>query len=347
MPRRLPSRLARGGKSALLIGLCAAAAAYGVGFLLALVGDLGRSYATSKLIVLGFAAVWWSVSWYLWSAATVPEMLRNSRVAFDIRPGSTSTAANPFDRELSRWSRDIQTVTPFATAAVALLLCAYLVIATRYLDRVYMLPEFDDTWGSDPHLSLKNGVAAVWLFVFALAVVPNVVGAVQYLKVVYRISMTPVSSGRSPAHAMLQLVPSLPVAREGLRNIALFGLVGGVLWTAAAATWGAAVAVGGARSHELVPVVLFVIFGLVIFLLPQILLRNTLVRIRSARIGQLREEHPGTGAIELQKLDETVRRLNGDTLWPHGGTAVSLFALGVQLIPAVATVASDLLSTKA
>ena len=306
----------------LRLGIVSGLAPLAVSLTIARVYGLDRDYLRAwPFVLLAAFAIAWSVAWYLWSASNVPVILLRSRAAFE--------DDGRFDEVARRWARDVRVISPLAIAGAAIGLTVYVALAAHRLDDLYGLPAVTGTWADGPKLWPKTFILCTWAIAAAVAAVPNLIGAAAYLRLVSRIG-----TGREKNLATTE---SLPVARDGFRALALFGLIGGVAWTIASATWAFAVALNGVRWDELLPVVAATLIGIAILVGPQLSLRQALVRIRHARVAAQKKE---TKSIET--LDEKVRELYSDSTWPHGGAVLGSVALAAQIvIPIATTVATN------
>lgn len=308
----------------LAAGLAAAAVAYVAGLALAASIGLAGDYLRARLVYLGVFGVVWSVAWFLWSVANVPQMLLGSRVAFAAPRAS-------FDAQFRRWSAELRRTPTWWLLLWFAVPAGYVVAGTQLLvpeDRpLWGLPEFGEVWLEGDDLLVKNLVAVVWAAAFALAVAPNLAGAWKYLRIVASIA-------RGSA---LPLAESPVIAREGLRRVALFGLIGSFAWTVAGASWGFVVAYDHFSWHELVPAVVLSAMAVVLLFFPQLVFRRTLVRLRLARLRQLVSDE----GQPLHDVEDRVRSLQQDAVLPHGGLVAALIVLVVQVgVPAASVVVS-------
>lgn len=319
----------------LAIALAGVAILFVAGLLVSLTIDMGGTYLRSPLVYVGSFGVAWELFWYVWSVSNIPTMLAASAPAFAVDRAT-------FEREWRAWVDDLTTAPVVVFVGVAVYIVTYVILSTHVRAPLVGIPNLGEAWTTQPNLLLKNGIVLLWGVPALLILAANVVGACKYFRLTFAVGRGRGVGGREP----LELVRSAPVAREGLRWVAVFGLVAGTAWTAAGTIVAGAIAAESFRVRELVVVLLAGSVGFLLLVLPQVFLRRALVQVRDDVA--LRYMHAVRAHLPWNERtpasDERLRGYEGhlldlqrESVWPHGAT-ISMLAVTLApfLLPAAA-----------
>jgi len=301
-----------------------------------LVYDLAGAYLRSELLYLGLFGVFWSAFWYLWSVGNIVRMVEASRVAFAVPD-------EQLDRFERKWLARYRAFPVGLVVAVGGGVAFYIVWSSHRKHELRVLPDFGAEWLTGPDLVAKNVVLVTWAFTAMAVLVPNLLGAAWYTGMIHELSM------RSTAP---QLVPSIPAARDGLRRIAIFGLVTGIAWTFAAGVTVLVLSADVVRWQEIVLVSFLEIFGFALIVWPPLALQAALARVRDQRtytlahrINELHREPRPTGTTEeVEDLERRLGALGQESTWVYPSTFLGTTAVASQLLLPAAALAVTVLT---
>ncbi|MDQ5822298.1 MAG: hypothetical protein M3540_12735 [Actinomycetota bacterium] len=283
--------------------------------------DFGSLYLHTPGVWAGLFAVSWGAFWYVWSVQHLPYWVCDAGLAI-----ARTDEWRSFVRE---WTRRLRHIPIVPIAAASVIVCLYYGLATGLAHKLWVLPSFHADWARGPNLVAKNVVLDLWAVALLSVAVPNVVGALKYAVLIHRL-------------ARFDLVRSLPVAREGLRPVAFFGLLTGTMWSLAGVVivWilhptsfdpgavGIVAAVGAV--------------GLQLIFWPQARLHAALRALQASLarplIGQLRAS---SVAGAPPPADDGLRAVLAERTWVHDtGFATTAFVVGQFALPLASLVLS-------
>ncbi|MGD0715081.1 MAG: hypothetical protein ABSB24_13000 [Gaiellaceae bacterium] len=305
--------------------LTLAGCAFLVTWLVSHLDGFGGLYLRARCVYVGAGGVAWSAFWYVWSVRHLPWWFDEAVHAFRLSPDDERWV-----EFRTTWRRRLQQAPGPPSFALIALVFLYLFVFDRFdgLPPLWGLPSFPADWSRGTHLTGKELVLALWSIPIVLALVPNVVGSLKYACLVWHLVRD----------RKLPLVRSVVTVREGMRQVAWFGVVTGAAWTSGAV---AIVSALGPRSFDVGALIIVIVLGLLgvqLFVASQLLIHHALERLRRERLEPLLARmHDVSNRRRRNELEAAVRDVASDETWVHasGAVAASVGLVLQAVLPAV------------